>query len=367
MSPAPPSSSILFESADHAVVVVDVPRSIEEAQEPQETQNTQNTPPKPLGDGLSTRHTRRWRLASAPAPTEPFAAPQGPNGASLDAGRSLASQLAELTTKAAVEGALCVLKGAGFGGPWCLPRHLPRNSESIPRDGDGAAVEGERSNNALIPPGARFLHGTIADCRDEFVAKAPRFGLIVLDPPWPNRSARRRRQGRKRKSSVLQGEDSADRGYDTALNMDALREMLEQIPVGSKLAAGGIVAMWITNKPTCEELLTDPKRGVFRAWGVELVATWTWLKVTARGEPIVPTDSHWRRPWERLLLAQRPGRVDASEAAKAKALPTHRVIVGVPDVHSRKPHLRPLLSPFLPATSSDGIRPGGLQTTEMTV
>ncbi|CAK7199938.1 hypothetical protein SEUCBS139899_002625 [Sporothrix eucalyptigena] len=125
--------------------------------------------------------------------------------------------------------------------------------------------------------------------------------------------------------------------------MDAIRDMLEQIPVGAKLADDGIVAMWVTNKAACESLSTDPKRGVFRAWGVELVATWTWLKVTAHGEPIVSVDSHWRRPWERLLLARRPG-------ASSVALPAHRVIVAVPDVHSRKPHLRPLLAPFLTPT-----------------
>ncbi|CAK7241001.1 MAG: hypothetical protein STHCBS139747_002458 [Sporothrix thermara] len=205
----------------------------------------------------------------------------------------------------------------------------------------------------FIPPEARYLNGTIADCRNAFVADAPHFDLIVLDPPWPNRSARRRRQGRKRKSSVLDDRPSADRGYDTASDMDALRETLEQIPLGSKLADGAIVAVWVTNKPSCEALLTDPRCGVFRAWGVELAATWTWLKVTAKGQPIVSVESHWRRPWERLLLARRPGANKDGNKAGAKALPAHRVIVGVPDVHSRKPHLRPLLAPFLaPAVSS---------------
>ncbi|KAL1902615.1 hypothetical protein Sste5346_001057 [Sporothrix stenoceras] len=332
-----PSSSILFENADSTVVVVDLPRSIEEAQGVREGDD----------NDVNTLKTRR-RLISAPALTEPFPTPRGTDAIDYAAGRSLAAQLAELTTQAAVEGALDELKTVGFDGPWCVPRCFQED-----RGENGPSQEDECSN-VLIPPRARYLNGTIADYRDEFLAEAPDFDLIALDPPWPNRSARRRRQGRKRKSSALDCGDradtsgssstkSADSGYETAFDMESLRETLEQIPVGAKLANDGIVAVWVTNKPACEAVLTDPKNGLFRAWGVELVATWTWIKVTSRGEPVVAVDAQWRKPWERLLLARR---ASASSDLKT-ALPASRVIVGVPDVHSRKPHLKPLLAPFL--------------------
>lgn len=355
--PRPPSS-ILFENADRTVVVVDLPRSIEEAQEV-------------IDDGsddgaVDTTNRRRRRLLSAPAPNEPFATPRGSDAVDHTAGRSPAAQLAELTTRAAVEGALDELKAAaGFDSPWCLPRYLP---ERPVQDGNSIS-KGDSSDSVYIPPGARYLDGTIAACRNAFLAEAPEFDLIVLDPPWPNRSARRRRQGRKRKSSALfDGEENADTlsrsrdtdsGYDTAPDMEALRAMLEQIPVGAKLVSGGVggnnnegglVAVWLTNKPACEALLTDPKCGLFRAWGVELVATWTWIKVTSRGEPVVAVDAQWRKPWERLLLARRPSG-GASSNTKS-ALPAHRVIAAVPDVHSRKPHLRSLLAPFISSSSA---------------
>lgn len=351
MSPSPrqPWSSILFETADRSVVVVDLPRSIEEAQELQQ------------GDRIPTG--RRRRLVSAPAPTEPFAGPHGSGPAGdQHANPSLAAQLAELTTKAAVEGALGALGAAGFDGPWCLPRRV--RGDPVQGGGSGGDGGDGGGQEPFIPPQARCLEGTIAACRDTFAAEAPQFDLVVLDPPWPNRSARRRRQGRKRKSRAgddVDGADSPagshrgnggqDSGYDTARDMQALREMLELIPVGAKLAGdgdsdgGGLVAVWVTNKAACEALLTDPKRGVFRAWGVEPVAAWTWLKVTASGAPVVPVDALWRRPWERLLLARRPR--PRGGAAPDTALPAHRVVVGVPDVHSRKPHLLPLLAPFV--------------------
>ncbi|CAK7268892.1 hypothetical protein SEPCBS119000_003292 [Sporothrix epigloea] len=341
-------SSILFESADQHVVVIDIPKSIEEAQELHATHDGQD---KPSEDGLSKRRRQR-HLVSAPAPSKPFAAPSGQIGTSHDASQSLASQLAELTTKAAVEDALYQLKCANFDGPWCLPRFTLQ----APPSRDVSLSFGNENGDALIPPGAQFLNGTIADLRDEFVANAPQFDLIVLDPPWPNRSARRRRQGRTRRNSALETGNGADHGYATAQDMGALSDMLKQIPAGSKLAEGGLVAVWVTNKASCEALLTDTKHGVFRDWGVELVATWTWLKVTAHGEPVVAVDSGWRRPWERLLLARRLGSGTATCASrKVKALPSHRVIVGVPDVHSRKPHLGQLLAPFLEPACSNSL------------
>ncbi|KJR82254.1 MT-a70 family protein [Sporothrix schenckii 1099-18] len=341
-----PFSSILFETADRSVVVVDLPRSIEEVQDV-----------IGIGDGdvagiaNSGRQQRCQRLISTPAPTEPFDTPRGSDTIDYAAGRSLAGQLAELTTRASVESALRELKTAAFDGPWCLPRCL--SDHAVQTD----ASEGQ-PDDPLIPPGARYLDGTIADRRDEFLAAAPEFDVIVMDPPWPNRSARRRRQGRKRKRSALdKGEDAevhgTDSGYDTASDMAVLRDILGQIPVGAKLARSGIVAVWVTNKPACEALLTDAKHGLFRTWGVELVATWTWVKVTSSGEPIVAMDAQWRKPWERLLLARRPA---GNGGISSTALPAHRVIVGVPDVHSRKPHLKPLLAPFLPSFPASEIR-----------
>ncbi|EFW98955.1 MT-a70 family protein [Grosmannia clavigera kw1407] len=321
----PPSSAILYENAAGTIVVVDVPRSIEEAQDVEP------------GAG------RRWRLVSAPPPTEPFPEPLHGRGQDRPDGRGLSAQLAELTTRAAVEGALAELSESGFQGPWCLER-----IEGGGGDGGEESSASKPSPPPSIPPGARCLAGTIAAYRSIFLAEAPTFDLVVLDPPWPNRSARRRRRGQKKRAA--DAADAADVGYTTVADMDAMRALLEAVPVGAKLASSrgtsaGLVAVWVTNKSACIDLLTHPHNGLFRAWGVDLVATWTWLKVTTAGEPVVSAASPWRKPWERLLLAQT--RPVAGLPPVRWHLPPDRVIVGVPDVHSRKPNLRPLLCPFL--------------------
>ena len=350
LQPLVPSSSLLYATSDQTVVVVDIPRSIEEAQEPWPNRNE---------DGASVRNRRR--LLSGHPPTTPFPTPSGLSIIDNEtlAGQSLAAKLAELTAQAAADSALAELHSAAFDGPWCLPRCIHSDEKA-----GIEAKETKASTSAAsfhIPPGARYLAGTIEACRDKFLADAPEFNVIVLDPPWPNRSARRRRQGRKRKSCALDGLNgsSDDTGYETAYNMQSMREMLEQIPVGAKLAATGnsLVAVWVTNKAGCEAMLTDPKCGLFRDWGIELVATWTWLKVTTHGEPVVPLDSQWRKPWERLLIARRPvgaGTTTGSGHSSAAPLPSQRVIVGVPDLHSRKPNLRSLLLPFVTPVNSTG-------------
>ncbi|PHH88571.1 hypothetical protein CDD83_7352 [Cordyceps sp. RAO-2017] len=115
--------------------------------------------------------------------------------------------------------------------------------------------------------------------------------------------------------------------------------MLAGIPVPARLAADGLVAVWITNKPGVRELLTSPA-GVLAGWGLEPVTEWTWLKVAASGEPLYDVESAWRKPWEKLLVARRRG------ARLHRALPP-KVVVAVPDVHSRKPHLRRLFQDAL--------------------
>ncbi|OAA55342.1 MT-a70 family protein [Niveomyces insectorum RCEF 264] len=358
-SPSPSPSSILFENESRTVVVIDVPRSIEEAQEPLRRDSDADVVPRRL------TAPRRHLLSAAPPPTEAYPPPPVPR--SEDATLQLSStdpaaQLAELTTQAAVGAALHELHDSGFPAP--AVRHEASRPEK----------EADANDVYYIPTGARYLAGTIDACRDEFLAEAPCFDLIVMDPPWPNRSAqrRRRRRGRKlRELSEQRGQtvNGTDSGYSTAGDMASMRDLLSQIPVGAKLADGGLVAVWVTNKPACVALVTDPRDGLFRAWGVDWVATWTWLKVTAGtpgpctgtdtspetttaevvtgGVPVVPLDAAWRKPWERVLLGRRRPASTSVTTVPRLPLPSHRVIVGVPDGHSRKPHLRPLLVPFL--------------------
>ncbi|KAH8881007.1 MT-A70-domain-containing protein, partial [Thozetella sp. PMI_491] len=291
-------SCILFQNASRTVVLLDLPRSIEEAQSP--------SPP-----GLKSQPV--IRLRSENPPDRPFPTPEPRSGELPQPAPSALAQVIELMTSAAVEAALAEL-AASYRGPWCLPRRKRKASPVLLPD---------PSPEIFIPHGSQYFLGTIEAERARFLSKAPAFDLIILDPPWPNRSARRKR-----------------RGYRTADDLDAIRSLLSLIPVASHLSKDGLVAVWVTNAARFTEMLTSP-RGLFADWGVELLDEWTWLKVTTGGEPIVAVNSLWRKPWERLLIARRRG---STWAAEAKG----KVVVSVPELHSRKPNLRALFDQLLP-------------------
>ncbi|KAG7131787.1 hypothetical protein HYQ45_009629 [Verticillium longisporum] len=193
-------------------------------------------------------------------------------------------------TGAAVKGALDVLL-EHHTGPFCLSR--------ITRQNETAALSEDEFTH-FIPIKSHYLDGSVEEKRGNFIEEAPPFDLILLDPPWPNRSVKRKRDG-----------------YATASTIAATRSLLSQIPVASHLAADGLVAVWVTNKPSLVELLT----------------------ASGTGQPMFDLDSTWRKPWERLLIARRIG---------SRAKVPQRVLLAVPDIHSRKPNLRPVFDDVLP-------------------
>jgi len=226
-------------------------------------------------------------------------------------------------TIAAVESALDLLQ-SNYSGSMCLARcssSATGDEEPLLETLDAKFHGCPTDEDKFIPEDSCYLAGTIQERREDVLNEAPEFDLILLDPPWPNRSARRKKGG-----------------YTTAYDGASIRDLLSQIPIAAKLKTDGIVAVWVTNKPALTELLTAP-RGIFAEWGVELVDTWTWLKVTTRGEPIFDITSAWRKPWEQLLIARRRGSPQSQPRGG-------RVIVAVPDIHSRKPSLRPLFQEF---------------------
>ncbi|TPX10473.1 uncharacterized protein E0L32_008523 [Thyridium curvatum] len=318
--------SVLFQNEDKSVILLDLPKSLEEGQV--------------LSNELhGDREPRLRRLISTAPPEEPFKLPE-PKKQSFQHAPDPAAQVAELMTLARVNAALEEIQQT-YSGPWCHPRTY---DESRPSDsGEGSSqkrksmsMQSKCSNDQVIPPesprimtpkDSHYLEGTIRDRRQDLIETAPLFDLILMDPPWPNRSARRKQRGST---------------YTTADGLSSTRDLLANTPVRSKLGPDGLVAVWVTNNHSYVDLLTSPRNGIFAEWGVELVDTWTWLKVTTTGEPIFDVESQWRKPWERLLLARRVG----SPAPKLSS--GGKVIVTVPDAHSRKPCLRSLLECALP-------------------
>ncbi|KAI5463809.1 MT-A70-domain-containing protein [Mariannaea sp. PMI_226] len=286
--------SILFENQDKSLIVIDIPRSLEEGQV--------------LPSELPVH-----RIVSGDAPATPYTTPEPRHGAGvypLSQASSPGAQLAELMTTATVQTALKELAST-YPGPFLLPRTLePHQTPPIP------------DLKPHIPPKAEHLLGSIQALRSKFDNSAPSFDLIVLDPPWPNRSARRRANK-----------------YATVSNLHEMRRLLLHIPVAPHLKLDGLVAVWITNRHSIHDFLASPS-GLFASWGLEIVSEWTWLKVTSSGEPLYDVNSTWRKPWEKLIIAQRIG-------AKRPQSLKPKVIVAVPDVHSRKPNLRGLFQDIL--------------------
>ncbi|KAK1729484.1 hypothetical protein CaCOL14_007658 [Colletotrichum acutatum] len=330
---------VLFQNEDRSVCLVDIPASLEESQLlPGQGAETTGQPPQ-------------RRLLSVDPVSAPFTLPEPRNPQTNN--QTPASQLADLMIEAAVKSALDTLK-RGYDAPFCLPRVTggggssnvvstgressitsPQDHPVRKDDGDDAAAAAAATATAsrpaaaaaaahFIPPGSTYLNGSIQETRESFLSTAPKFDLIIMDPPWPNKSARR-----KKKTTG---------GYATVYGLKETRALLDQIPVAALLADGGLAAIWVTNKATLVDLLTSPK-GVLASWGLEVAAEWQWVKVTSQGEAIFDTESAWRKPWERLIVARKRG-----DNIKVPG----RVIAAVPDVHSRKPNLRCMFDDLLP-------------------
>jgi len=111
------------------------------------------------------------------------------------------------------------------------------------------------------------------------------YNLLVLDPPWFNKSAKR---GSKYSFMSLW--------------------QIKSLPVPDLLAPGALVGIWVTNK---QKYLRFTKTELFPHWSVELVAEWYWVKVTRKGELVTDLDSPHKKPYEPLLLGRFIAKKDA--------------------------------------------------------
>ncbi|RHZ71124.1 hypothetical protein CDV55_101402 [Aspergillus turcosus] len=159
-----------------------------------------------------------------------------------------------------------------------------------------------------------------------------KFNLILLDPPWSNRSVRR--------SGHYQTQSYSDMGLLSKRIGDILNIHLLDNPESVSIAA-----IWITNAPKARRAAYDAIKGA----GLSVYEEWVWIKTTTKGEPITPLDGLWRKPYEILVIGRRMDRPsDATDAI------TRRVIAGVPDVHSRKPNLKEVFEQVFFTRSGSG-------------
>lgn len=200
--------------------------------------------------------------------------------------------------------------------------------------------ESDGSFSFRIPPKSSFYLGDCAESHDFRQAirrhsdkrgRRPAFDFILLDPPWPNRSVKRTHK-------------TAGATYNTISSIDDLGDMIFDMQLDALMAEEALVGIWITNRQAARELVLG-QSGLFECWDVELSEEWLWLKTTTSGEPTTVLDALWKKPYEVLLLG-RKRRVDANESRPDTAI-KRRVIIGVPDLHSRKPCLRSLVASIM--------------------
>ncbi|XP_051756988.1 N(6)-adenine-specific methyltransferase METTL4 [Ctenopharyngodon idella] len=174
----------------------------------------------------------------------------------------------------------------------------------------------------LLPPRSRFLLSDITRMHP-LVHSGDKFDLIVLDPPWENKSVKRSNRYSSLPSSQL-----------------------KQLPVPALAAPECLVVTWVTNRA---KHLRFVKEELYPYWAVEVLAEWLWVKVTRTGEFVFPLDSQHKKPYEVLVLGKYRSCTDHTVRSSAvDDLPEQRLLISVPSVlHSHKPSLSAVLKPYI--------------------
>jgi N6-adenosine-specific RNA methylase IME4 len=359
-----PDSSILYGNPSSSILVMDIPLSIALAQ-------------------VGEKGGFLRRPLSCPPLTESYPS----NEPKSDAARAKLQCSEEevrisQTIQKLIYDALSEIR-AGYEGDWCTSRYVESDQEGTPIDrrlwsmpaagmpplvlsshlnqvssyddiyanlvcnatGKPTSLKVEK-DTFLVPPHSHFLLSRIELAQPMFTQiariflpdtdfqRAGEFDFILLDPPWANRSVRRSR-------TYVTAEHHT---YDPWVTASKL--------LGDHLAPYGLVGVWVTNKPSVRKAVL----GTFRELGISLIETWIWVKVTARGEPILPLDALWRKPYETLLLGRKdPDIVRLKEAVHEFLDAPKLVIAAVPDLHSRKPCVKELIESRLPRGKSNRI------------
>ncbi|XP_046708587.1 N(6)-adenine-specific methyltransferase METTL4 isoform X2 [Silurus meridionalis] len=190
---------------------------------------------------------------------------------------------------------------------------LTENPDDIARE---VTLMGE---TYFLPPQSRFLLSDVT-CLQPLIRSGDKYDLIVLDPPWENKSVKR-----SSRYSFLPS------------------SQLKQLPVPGLSAAGCVVVTWVTNRPRHLRFI---KEELYPHWGVKLLAEWLW--VTQKGEVVFPLDSPHKKPYEVLLLGRLCANSDSTTRPQECEIPEQRLIISVPStLHSQKPALSAVLKPYI--------------------
>jgi N6-adenosine-specific RNA methylase IME4 len=195
--------------------------------------------------------------------------------------------------------------------PYFLPLHVRTPSSTLPL-------------TFHLPPCSSFLLTTLPP-KTPSLAPTPLngFDLVLLDPPWPNRSVKRSGH------------------YTGPRSLEDTRDLLSDLNLSAHMTDDddAVIAVWVTNSASVRDIVCG-EGGWLDDLGFVATEEWIWVKVTTTGEPILELEGLWRKPYEVLVIARRM-QDDEPEAVK------RRVLVAVPDVHSRKPSVKQLLERYI--------------------
>lgn len=146
--------------------------------------------------------------------------------------------------------------------------------------GDFSEIVKCRGDNYIIPPQSTFLMSDIQHLNT--VCKAlGTFDLIVMDPPWTNKSVKRKKR------------------YYTMDN-----DMMLDLPLGDMMNTGCVVVVWVTNKQKHIHFVTEQ---LFPTNSITFLARWFWLKVTRTGQCVYDFDSAHKKPYETIIIGKYKG------------------------------------------------------------
>ncbi|NWI58703.1 METL4 protein, partial [Calyptomena viridis] len=211
--------------------------------------------------------------------------------------------------------------------------HMLEDENSSPEQDLLSCVTENSSNHAkiivlmgqkyLVPPKSSFFLSDIS-CLRPLLNYKKKYGVIVIDPPWENKSVKRS----NRYGHLSSGQ-------------------IKQIPVPALAAPDCLVVTWVTNR---QKHLRFVKDELYPHWSVKTLAEWHWVKITRAGEFVLPLDSLHKKPYEILVLGRVQG--DVKEALRKSEgvlpIPEHKLIVSIPcSLHSHKPPLTAVLAEFI--------------------
>ncbi|VDN01954.1 unnamed protein product [Thelazia callipaeda] len=171
---------------------------------------------------------------------------------------------------------------------------------------------GYKDQKYILPPMSSFIINDVS-ASTALIKQRKRFDFILLDPPWPNGSVKRKNV------------------YHMCKELTSVLELC----VPELLLESGLFATWVTNNEKFLKFVDD----MIEHFGLEKIATWRWLKVTNSLEPISAFNSHHKLPFENIVFACHP-----SAVSYYVEIVDEFVLISTPSaIHSRKPPLFPIL------------------------